>query len=811
MSTDVATLVVAVDSKQLSTGGNELDKFAQKGKSAEQQTDKLTSATRVLSKAYGDIAKAFAAWKIADLVRDSAMMAARFETMGVVMKVAGNNAGYTREQTEKYSKALQEQGISMMQSRDAIVQLATANIDLTKASELARTAQDLAVVGNINSSEAMERMIHGIKSAEIEILRTLGMNVSWEASYKKTAAQIGTTADKLTEQQKVMSRTNAVIQEGIKYQGIYEEAMGTAGKAMTSLTRYWDNLKIKMGEIFLPALSDSVDTLTRALKASNAELDKASKDGTVQNYGKSLALMVEWSTKAALLIGNGFGAAVTYITQLGAAAAAQAKFLWEGNAAAAAGVKEAWKIDRNAGLASASAFSDSVLNSSPPSTQAPKTAAMSEQERIKQGAASRAAAAAEELRLKNAQASKKSVDSEAQSYDRLIKSIREKIAVLKLEGDGQSKLTDGQKEAAKFAENLASGELKLTAAHKQSVTLLLEKQIAMEKQNAEAKAYAEALESIRKSVVTADDATRELNDAQKVLLDLMRSPEWQGMPDVWKETAIQATATATAELKVLEIRKEMDDLIANTDTAKLEKQREQMQRIADAYLDNKFGIKGSEEAIKQYAEVVDVALGRNATSLEKEADALDEFTKSAAQNMQKALAEFLFDPFADGTKGMLQNFGTMVKQMISQAVSADLMKRLFGDMGKTGDIGGLVGKLLGGFGGGGADSAIGAAGNAAAIANGFETLDHANLAASVVDSFAVGTDYVPRDMIAQIHKGEKIVPAAENKQGDNSNSKGNVYNMTVNVPSGSPSETRRAAGIGAREALSAFAAIKRYA
>lgn len=796
MSTDVATLVLAVDASAVKQGGAELDKLTEKGKGAEAQTKKLNTATDALRQAYVDIAKAFAAWQISAFVKDSAMMAARFETMGIVMKIAGNNAGYTREQTEKYSKALQEQGISMMQSRDAIVQLATANIDLAKASDLGRAAQDLAVVAGINSSEAMERMIQGIKSGEQEILKTMGMQVSWEASYKKLAAQIGTTSDKLTEQQKVMARTDAVIEEGVKYQGIYEEAMGTAGKAMTSLTRYWDNFKIKAGEVFLPALADAVNTLTDALKAANAELDKAGSSGIISNIGEGLSKAFRVVSETVLVL----GANVAYVfagigREIGGIAAQATALVTGGGFGAALAIREAMLADNSAAAKALAAYETSVMN---PKPAAPKTSSMSEEDRIRQGAAARAKAAAEALALQNKtnrRGGASSVDKEATAYSNLAKSIREKTSAAILEGDGQVKLTDGQKTAAKFAEDIAMGELKLTAVHKAAIVTLLEKQIAVEKQNEQAKVYADSLKSIRETVVTADDATRELSDAQKVLLDLMRAPEWEGMSDVWKQTAIQATAAATAELKVLEIRKEMDDLIANTDTARLEKQREQMQRIAAAYMDNKFGLKGSAEAMKQYSEVVDVALGRNATSLEKEAAALDEFTKSAAQNMQKAMADFLFDPFEAGTKKMLQSFGTMVQKLISQAVAADLTNRLFGDMGKTGNIGGWIGKLL--------DGKLFSAGSASP---GFVGSD-VPIGVIPSGSFAVGTDYVPRDMIAKVHKGEKIVPAAENKQG---NRGGNVYNATVNLPAGTPAETRRAAGIGMREALAVFNTARRY-
>ncbi len=809
MSTDVATLVLAVDANQVSAGGKALDALTSKGKEAESQTGKLTSATNTLSRAYGAVAVALAAWKVADFIKDTSMMAARFETMGIVMKIAANNAGYTREQAEKYSVALQAQGISMMQSRDAIVQLATANIDLAKAQDLGRAAQDLAVVAGINSSEAMERMIHGIKAGEIEILRTLGMNVSWEASYKRTAAQLGITSDKLTEQQKVMSRTNEVIREGIKYQGIYEEAMGTAGKAITSLTRYWDNLKIKMGEAFLPALSEAVNDLTAALKAANAELDRLGSQGTITSIGKTLAGAFTTVKETVLVL----GANVTYVfagigREIGAIAA-QAVALSKLDFVAFGGIGEALRKDNEAASKALTAFENSVMKTGKGNATQMEESMMNarasskktEEQRIAEGAATRKAQEAEAALLAKKTGGKgKSGPSEADTYKQLTKEIYEKTAAMSLEDDGTRKLTASENIRAKLLYDLTNGQVKLTAAHKSTILTKLAALEIAEREKAAAIAYSKAIRELNDTVVTADDSTRVLDAAQAALLETMRQPEWENMPDSWKETVIAVTAMASAQLEVIKNQRELNDLIEQTPTVKLEKSREQMQRLAEAYLDGKLGIVGSTEAMSKYAEVVDVALGRNIETLQKEANALDEFTKSAAQSMQKSLADFLFDPFSKGTQTMLQQFGTMVKQMIAQAVAADLMNRLFGNMGKTGEVGGLIGTLFKGI------SGIASGGSSAAFAG-------SDVPIGVIPNgtFAVGTDYVPFDMIAKIHKGEKITPASENKQSNSGNSGGNVYNMTVVVPAGSPSETRRAAGVGAREVLSAFRSAQRYA
>ncbi len=70
--------------------------------------------------------------------------------------------------------------------------------------------------------------------------------------------------------------------------------------------------------------------------------------------------------------------------------------------------------------------------------------------------------------------------------------------------------------------------------------------------------------------------------------------------------------------------------------------------------------------------------------LEKETN---DFARKAAENIQDMFADFLFDPFDKGIKGMLDSFSNMVRRMVAEAAAADLAKRL---LGGAGGIEGLV-------------------------------------------------------------------------------------------------------------------------
>jgi len=275
MGTDIAALNIRIDTLEAKLASKDLDNLAKSGENAEKSVFSLTNAAKAL-------ASAFAGYKMAQFADEAVRASARYDTMGVVLTTVGRNAGYNATQMRQFSEGVRASGISMVESREIVTRMAQAQLDLTKSTQLARVAQDAAVIGNVNSTEAFSRMVQGIQSGQTEILRTLGLNVSFEQSYTRMAISLHKSVGSLSEQEKAQARMNAVLEYGSRIAGTYEAAMGTAGKQITSFKRYIDDFKVSVGAGAQDALTSFVGTLTTTMKRLKEFTDSESGSNTVK-------------------------------------------------------------------------------------------------------------------------------------------------------------------------------------------------------------------------------------------------------------------------------------------------------------------------------------------------------------------------------------------------------------------------------------------------------------------------------------------------------------------------------------------------
>jgi hypothetical protein len=281
-------------------------------RAANKAKEDARNSTNMLTDALKLLAAGYAALKIGEYIKDSALMAARYETLGVVLETVGRTAGYTKTQMEAAADGIARQGITMLESRNSAIKLVQAHVDLANASKLARIAQDAAVIGNINSSEAFERLVNGISRGNVLILRNIGINVSLQNAYAQMADSLGKTTKELSDNERVQARLNAVIERGADIAGTYEAAMGTAGKQILSMQRYVDDLKTKFGETFNEVLTVSVMALTSGLKDANGEVSELAKNGQLAEWGRDLASIMVGVANAIDNILNGAKMAGTW-------------------------------------------------------------------------------------------------------------------------------------------------------------------------------------------------------------------------------------------------------------------------------------------------------------------------------------------------------------------------------------------------------------------------------------------------------------------------------------------------------------------
>jgi len=381
----------------------------------------------------------------------------------------------------------------------------------------------------------------------------------------------------------------------------------------------------------------------------------------------------------------------------------------------------------------------------------------------------------------------------------------------------------------------------------------------------EAKAYANTMQGLADIARDADASTLDLTASQKKLYDLMSSANWAKMPDAWKQTAIaQFESARAAELNakflkdveaqqqknlngrqsmIEQIQKAQDetdkygltaaqisvveqsrlaDAVATLEqasaAAKLagasETEQQNMQAQI-AFLREELQLRGKLSDTLSAKEAKQYDIQDAAKSVEEKSGELGEFLKQAAKNSQDAMAEFFINPTKDGMSSIGDSFGKTLKKMIAQAASAQLLKLMLGDVDKTGNIGGLIGKVIGTSSDSSSGSGIGGIFSDLISAFGFHgggmvgSNDHSFTRTVPVSLFNNAPRYhsggiVGDEVPAILKKGERVL-TKEQQQG-----MGGSVVININSSNGDPAEIRRAAAAGARTALGAMNGARRY-
>lgn len=303
----------------------------------------------------------------------------------------------------------------------------------------------------------------------------------------------------------------------------------------------------------------------------------------------------------------------------------------------------------------------------------------------------------------------------------------------------------------------------------------------------------QAIERFRQVQLDAAVSGAELTKSERLFYDLINDPAWSAMPEPWQDLARAQFESANAAEKAAAEQDRLNALLAATPTQQLEKQRETMQFLAEAYERGRINA-------EQFGEAANAALGNVAPAAEEAGGAMSEYSKQAARNMQDAFADFLFDPFDKGLKGMAESFGKTLQRMAADATAAAIFDAITGK--KTGSK----------------DTGASAVSFFSAIASFFEDGGiMTNAGPLPLRKYASGgvANSAQLAMFGEGDTPEAYVPLPDGRSipvtMKGAGGGGVVLNQTFNFQGqADPQQVRMAAGSGARQALGAMNGARRY-
>lgn len=194
----------------------------------------------------------------------------------------GNMADSVRDWSEEVGNALGLSATEMRKNVGTIYNMTTSmgiaeNNALKMSKGITLLANDMASFYNLSTEEAFTKISAGI-TGETEPLKRLGILVD-ENTVKQVAYQqgIASTGSELTQQEKVLARYVAILQQTGNAQGDLARTLDSPSNQLRQLKSQVEQLGISLGNFFMPVLQAVIPYVTAFAKVITYALNSLSK------------------------------------------------------------------------------------------------------------------------------------------------------------------------------------------------------------------------------------------------------------------------------------------------------------------------------------------------------------------------------------------------------------------------------------------------------------------------------------------------------------------------------------------------------
>jgi len=249
----------------------------------------------------------------------------------------------------------------------------------------------------------------------------------------------------------------------------------------------------------------------------------------------------------------------------------------------------------------------------------------------------------------------------------------------------------------------------------------------------------------------AADATKKLDDERKELLKAGQASDEAAMAARYDAANEMYIADGQRALKAINERRDLEEQIRRDDEAAWKAYYDDLAEQRDEFVAREGEVILAQQATQREAEQRSVE--RHAASLRE----MSEFQREAARSMQSTMSTYFYDVLERRNTSFSESFRQMLNRMQADLLASKLSGFLFGNLGKTGEIGGLLGTGL--------DRLFGASGAAAADSAQFG-IPAPSFGFATGGSFTVGggggTDTTPVSFMAT--RGERVTVETPDQQ-----------------------------------------------